>query len=160
VLAWRRRICRADLLGLLGTVGAFVPPVVVAVVADLTGPAGGLLFPTQNAVVAAGFCTLAWLVARGTRWPVAVAVWTGAAVGIAGVGLARLYLGLSSASGTVGSVLLGVLWTVVFVVAWATRDRAVRQHHDDGGTVGPGPEPPVAAAGPLPQGAPGRVDPC
>lgn len=127
VLAGRRRVVRADLLGLLGTVGAFVPPVVLAVVATLTRPAGGLLFPTQNAVVSAGFCTLAWLLARGTRWPVAVAVWTGAAVGIAGIGVARLYLGWSAASGTVGAVLLGVLWTVVFVVAWSTRDRLVRE---------------------------------
>ncbi|WBB82250.1 DedA family protein [Micromonospora sp. WMMD882] len=136
-LGWRRRVCRADLLGLLGTVGAFVPTVVVAVVADLTRPAGTSLFPTQNAVVSAGFCTLAWLLARGSRWPVAVAVWTAAAVGIAGVGLARLYLGLSSASGTVGSVLLGVLWTVVFVVAWATRARAVRAAAPPGGDSAP-----------------------
>jgi undecaprenyl-diphosphatase len=126
VLAWRRRTYRADLLGLLGTVGAFVPPVVLGVVADLTSPSEALLFPAQNAVVSAGLCTLAWLVARGARWPVAVALWTGAAVGIAAVGLARLYLGLSSASATVSSILLGVLWTVVFVVAWATRDRAQR----------------------------------
>lgn len=189
VLAWRRRVCRADLLGLVGSIGAFVPPVVLAVVADLTQPAGARLFPTQNAVVAAGFCTLAWLVSRGTRWPVAVAVWTGAAVGIAAVGVGRLYLGWSSASGTVGSVLLGVLWTVVFVVAWATRDRALRaagvapqgpvgsaeRHAGAGAAVAAGParpaprhpDPvagPVGAAeganGAVAQGTPGQVDPC
>ncbi len=73
VLAWRRHTYRADLLGLLGTVGAFVPPVVLAVVADVTAPSETLLFPTQVAVVSAGFCTLAWLLARGPggrwRWP-------------------------------------------------------------------------------------------
>ena len=42
------------------------------------------------------------------------------------VGAARLYVGWSTASETVTSVLLGVLWTAVFMVAWATRDRAVR----------------------------------
>ena len=36
---------------------------------------------------------------------------------------ARLYVGWSTASETVTSVLLGVLWTMVFMVAWATRDR-------------------------------------
>ncbi|GLY20489.1 hypothetical protein Misp04_02210 [Micromonospora sp. NBRC 101691] len=144
VLAWRRHTYRADLLGLLGTVGAFVPPVVLAVVADVTAPSETLLFPTQVAVVSAGFCTLAWLLARGARWPVAVAWWTGAAVGVAGIGLARLYLGLSSASGAVSSALLGVLWTVVFVVAWATHDRAQRAE-----ALPPAPRPPepVAAGG-------------
>jgi membrane protein DedA with SNARE-associated domain len=127
VLAWRNRPWRADLLSVLGTVGAFVPLVVLAVVAELTGPDGGEVAPlsTQNAVVAASFCTLAWLVSRSARWPVAVAAWTAAAAGVLGIGGARLYLGLETASGTAAAVLLGVLWTVVFMVAWATRDRAV-----------------------------------
>ncbi|MGK5741782.1 DedA family protein [Micromonospora sp. URMC 103] len=129
VLAWRSRPWRADLLGLVGTVGAFVPLVVLAVAADLAGSAGsgpdGILFPTQNAVVTASFCTLAWLLSRGARWPRAVAAWTAAAAGVVCLAGARLYLGLSTASGTVAAVLLGVLWTVVFMVAWATRDRAV-----------------------------------
>ncbi|MGK5672625.1 DedA family protein [Micromonospora sp. URMC 106] len=129
VLAWRNRPWRADLLSVVGTVGAFVPLVVLAVVVDLTGPgtdgrdAG--LFPTQNAVVAASLCTLAWLLSRGARWPVAVAAWTGAAAGVVGIVGARLYLGLSTASGSATAVLLGVAWTALFVVAWATRDRAV-----------------------------------
>ncbi|MFC4020163.1 DedA family protein [Micromonospora sp. GCM10011542] len=132
VLAWRNRPWRADLLSVVGTAGAFVPLVVLAVVAELTGSPGtgpdggeGVLFPTQNAVVAASFCTLAWLLSRGARWPVAVAAWTAAAAGVLGVGGARLYLGLDTASGTAAAVLLGVLWTAVFMVAWATRDRAV-----------------------------------
>ncbi|MFF5179843.1 DedA family protein [Micromonospora sp. NPDC000316] len=127
VLAWRNRPWRADLLSVVGTVGAFVPLVVLAVVAELTGPAGNeTRFPTQNAMVAASFCTLAWLVSRSAHWPVAVTAWTVAAAGVLGVGGARLYLGLDTVSGTAAAVLLGVLWTVVFVVAWATRDRAMR----------------------------------
>ncbi|MET8044601.1 DedA family protein [Micromonospora sp. NPDC005215] len=132
VLAWRSRPWRADLLSVVGTVGAFVPLVVLAVAAEVTGahgttPGGGEVAPlsTQNAVVAASFCTLAWLVSRSARWPVAVAAWTAAAAGMLGIGGARLYLGLDTASGTAAAVLLGVLWTVVFIVAWATRDRAV-----------------------------------
>ncbi|MFC5927645.1 DedA family protein [Micromonospora vulcania] len=143
VLAWRNRPWRADLLGVVGTVGAFVPLVVLAVVAELTGspgaaPDGGeaVPFPTQNAVVAASFCTLAWLLSRGTRWPRAVAAWTVAAAGLLGVGAARLYLGLATASETVAAVLLGVLWTVVFVVAWATRDRAIRDREQPVDPVG------------------------
>ncbi|PZG21304.1 phospholipid phosphatase [Micromonospora craterilacus] len=125
VQAWRHRPWRADLLSVVGTIGAFVPLVVLALVADLTGGGRMVLFSTQNAVVTASLCTLAWLLSRGARWPVAVAAWTTAAVGVIGVGGARLYLGMSTASGTVGAVLLGAAWTAVFMVAWATRDRAV-----------------------------------
>ncbi|MGR6321003.1 DedA family protein [Micromonospora soli] len=128
VLAWRHRPWRADPLSVVGTAGAFVPLVVLAVVADLTGPGGPAvsteLLPTQNAVVTASFGTLAWLLSRGARWPVAVTVWTGALAGVVAVGGARLYLGWSTASGTATSVLLGAAWVTVFVVAWATRDRA------------------------------------
>ncbi|MET8232565.1 DedA family protein [Micromonospora sp. NPDC005298] len=140
VLAWR----------------AFVPLLVLAVVAELTGsPAAGpggresVPFPTQNAVVAASFCTLAWLVSRSARWPVAVAAWTAAAAGVVGVGGARLYLGLDTASGTAAAVLLGVLWTVVFVVAWATRDRAIRDR-----------EQPAEPVRTPPQGPRRPVEPC
>lgn len=126
VLAWRHRPWQADLLSVVGTAGAFMPLVVLAVVTDLTGPGGGaVVFPTQTAVVTASLCTLAWLVSRHARWPVAVAAWTAAAAGVVGLGGARLYLGFSTASGTAGSVLLGIAWTTVFMVAWATRDRAV-----------------------------------
>lgn len=143
VLAWRNRPWQADLLSVVGTVGAFVPLVMLAVVADLTGSgdARAVLSPTQNAVVTASLCTLAWLLARGVRWPVAVAVWTAAAVGIVSIGGARLYLGWSSASGTVTSVLLGVLWTAVFMVAWATRDRAVGNPTTPTGSVALGAHP-------------------
>ncbi|WP_200209829.1 DedA family protein [Micromonospora coerulea] len=136
VLAWRHRPWRADLLSVVGTVGAFAPLVVLAVVADLTGSGGSgdaVLFPTQNAVVTASLGTLAWLLSRGARWPVAVAAWTVAVAGVVAIGGARLYLGWSTASGTATSVLLGMAWTAVLMVAWATRDRAVgdRRAADD-----------------------------
>ncbi|MEQ4304325.1 DedA family protein [Plantactinospora sp. B6F1] len=129
VVGWRTRPWRVDLLSVLGTVGAFVPLLVLVLVTDVTGPTSSApvrLLPAQNAVVAASFCTLAWLLARQSRWPMAVAAWTVAAVGVVTIGAARLYVGWSSASETVTSVLLGVLWTAVFIVAWASRDRAVR----------------------------------
>ncbi|WP_347405096.1 DedA family protein [Micromonospora sp. WMMD1082] len=125
IQAWRHRPWRADLLSVVGTIGAFVPLVVLAAVADLAAGGRVVLFSTQNAVVTASLCTLAWLLSRGARWPVAVAAWTVAAAGVVAIGGARLYLGLSTASGTVGAVLLGAAWTAVFMVAWATRDRAV-----------------------------------
>ncbi|MEV4714790.1 DedA family protein [Micromonospora sp. NPDC049374] len=125
VQAWRQRPWRADLLSVVGTVGAFVPLVVLAAVADLAAGGRVVLFSTQSVVVTASLCTLAWLLSRGARWPVAVAAWTVAAAGVVTIGGARLYLGLSTASGTVGAVLLGAAWTAVFMVAWATRDRAV-----------------------------------
>ncbi|MCX4471109.1 DedA family protein [Micromonospora sp. NBC_01655] len=156
VLAWRQRPWRADLLSVVGSVGAFLPLVVLAVVTDLTAPgraASGeqesALFPTQNAVVAASLCTLAWLLSRGARWPVAVAAWTVAAAGVSAIGGARLYLGLSS--GTVTSVLLGSAWTALFMVAWATRDRAA------GGGGGPGAATPEA--GPPPAADDGLTPP-
>jgi undecaprenyl-diphosphatase len=128
-LGWRTRAWRADLLSVVGTVGAFVPLVLLALVADLTrvgAQSRGGSFPAQSAVVTASLCTLAWLIARRTRWPLAVTIWTAAAIGIVSIGAARLYVGWNTASEAVTSVLLGVLWTAVFMVAWATRDRAVR----------------------------------
>ena len=104
-----------------------MPLVVLAVVADLTrpdAPVSGLL-PTQNAVVAASFCTLAWLFGRYSPWPVAVAGWT--VPRSASSGLRRPALpGLEHRERDRASVLLGVMWTVVFMVAWSTRDRAAR----------------------------------
>ncbi|WFE41338.1 DedA family protein [Micromonospora sp. WMMD998] len=147
VVARRHRPWRADLLSVVGTVGAAVPLVLLVVVADLTGPHRVRdLFPTQNVVVTASFGTLAWLLSRGARWPIGVAVWTAAAAGVVSVTGARLYLGWSTASGTVSSVLLGVAWTTVFVVAWATRERVVAG--EDTGPPGPaGDESGPSAAG-------------
>ncbi|KAB1908263.1 DedA family protein [Micromonospora sp. AMSO31t] len=166
-VAWRSRPWRADLLSVLGTVGAFVPLVVLVVVAGLTGPGGpdGApdLPPTQNAVVTASFGTLAWLLSRGARWPVAVAVWTGALAGVVAVTGARLYLGWSTASGTATSVLLGAAWVTVFVVAWGTRDHAVGGDDPPPGPEGPatGDAPPRPRASRPASRVPRRpVDPC
>ncbi|MFB6397299.1 VTT domain-containing protein, partial [Polymorphospora sp. 2-325] len=163
---WRTRAWRDDLVGVVGTVGAFVPPVLVALVADLTildessagGPLPAALLPGQNAVASASLCTLAWLLSRRARWPVAVAAWTGAAVGVVTVAGARLYVGWSTASETVTSVLLGVLWTAVFMIAWATRDRAVRKPDGATGTgaVGTGAVG-IASAGAGPAGSGGPL---
>jgi membrane protein DedA with SNARE-associated domain len=161
VLGWRTRAWRADLVTVVGSVGAFVPLVVLAAVADLTQPdaradapgAPVMLFPSQIAVVTAGLCTLAWLLARQARWPMAVASWTVAAVGIVVIGGARLYVGWSSASETVTSVLLGVLWTVVFMVAWSTRKRTV----DSAPARAPG-RAPRSAAPDGGRGAPGDTE--
>ncbi|WP_083802203.1 DedA family protein [Micromonospora sp. ATCC 39149] len=145
--AWRQRSCpgrggpvsRAAPLDVVGTVGAFLPLVVLGVVADVVAPGRlasgeeGVLFATQHAVMAASLCTLAWLLSRGARWPVAVAVWTAAAAGVGTIGGARLYLGQGTASSTVTSVLLGVTWTALFMVAWATRERAVGAAGPTGG---------------------------
>ncbi|GAA1857704.1 DedA family protein [Asanoa iriomotensis] len=130
VLAWRHRSWRGDLVTVIGTAGAFVPLVLLAVISDVTR-AGALtpasssvsgLFPSQNAVITAGFCTLAWVLSRGRRWPLRVTLWTVAAAFIVSLSGARLYLGWSLASETATSVLLGVMWTLFFMVAWASRD--------------------------------------
>jgi hypothetical protein len=139
--------------------------VVLVVVAGLTGPGGPDaapdLRPTQTAVVTASLGTLAWLLSRGARWPVAVAVWTGALAGVVAVTGARLYLGWSTASGTATSVLLGAAWVTVFVVAWATRDHAVGEAPPgaDGAPTGDGPPRPRASR-PASRVPRRPVDPC
>jgi undecaprenyl-diphosphatase len=141
VLAWRRRAWRRDLVSLLGSAGAFLPLVILAVVdewllADAAGGEPGRAFlPTQSTIVTASLCTLAWLIGRNVRWLWAVTAWTAAAVGVVTVVGARVYLGWTYASEAVTSVLLGVLWTAVFMVAWATRDRAAGRA--GGGRAGP-----------------------
>jgi undecaprenyl-diphosphatase len=130
ILGWRARAWRGDLISLLGTVGAFLPLVVLALAAnrlwpDPVGGADGRGFlPTQGIIVTASMCTLAWLIGRQVGWLWAVTAWTGAAVVVVVVVGARMYLGWTYASEAVTSVLLGTLWTSVFMVAWATRDRA------------------------------------
>jgi len=113
----------------IGTAGAVLPLLVLALVAENLSWAAPVLqrhFPTQNTVATASLCTLAWLLTRRTHWPRIVTAWTAAAVAVVTVSSARLYLGASPASGVVTSVLIGVLWTMVFVVAWTTRDRAAQ----------------------------------
>jgi undecaprenyl-diphosphatase len=122
-----RDAARGDLVTVIGTAGAVLPLLVLALVAENLSWAGPVMqtrFPTQNTVATASLCTIAWLITRRTHWARIVAAWTGAAVAVVTVSGARLYLGASPASAVVTSVLIGVLWTMVFVVAWATRDRA------------------------------------
>lgn len=121
-LGWRTRAWRGDLVSLIGTAGAFLPLVVLAATERALLPER--YFLTQQAVVTASLCTLAWLVSQRTRWPAAVAAWTAAGVLLVTVSAARLYVGWNTASQLVTSVLLGALWTAVFMVAWRTRDRA------------------------------------
>lgn len=125
---------RSDLVGLAGTAGGFLPLLILALVAGLTGgdPAAGPadpaapagMFSTQTALATAALSTLAWLLARHARWPRAVAVWTAAVLGVVVLTSARLYLGWNTASESATAVLLGALWPVVFMIAWVTRHRA------------------------------------
>jgi undecaprenyl-diphosphatase len=111
---------------LVRVVGAVVPLLVLALVVENLSWAAPVLqtrFPTQHTVATASLCTLAWMITRHTHWPRIVAAWTGAAVAVVTVSAARLYLGANPASAVVTAVLIGVLWTMVFVVAWATRHR-------------------------------------
>ncbi|MBO0870189.1 MAG: DedA family protein [Micromonosporaceae bacterium] len=126
-LNWRSRVWRADLLGVLGTVGAFIPLVLISLATNWAGPAstGPVpgFFPNQTAVVCASLGMLAWLLGRRFGWAAGAAAWTGAAGGAILVGAARMYLGWSWPSQTIAAMLLGGLWVLVFVVAWHTRDR-------------------------------------
>jgi membrane protein DedA with SNARE-associated domain/membrane-associated phospholipid phosphatase len=128
---------RADVLGVLGTVGAFIPLLILAAATELVGDgrprvvpdqgeviAGEVVYANQVTLVTASVGLVAWLVARRfRRWGVAVACWTAAVGVVVLVSAARLYLGWNWPSEVVASVLLGSGWVTVFVVAWRTRDR-------------------------------------
>jgi membrane protein DedA with SNARE-associated domain len=138
VLNRRPERWRADLLGVLGTVGAFIPLVILALAADWAGvPSAGEpgFFANQASLATASLGLIAWFVTRWQRgWTVAVSAWMlacGLVVLICG---ARLYLGLSMPSELAASVLLGGLWVIIFAVAWRTRDR-VRAEGDETGLV-------------------------
>lgn len=138
VLNWRSRVWRADLTGVLGTVGAFVPLVIITLVTDWERPASAApkpgFLPNQTAVVAASLGMLAWLLSRRFGWRLAVPAWT-AAVGLAiVVGAGRVYVGWSWPSEVVASTLLGALWVLVFMVAWHTRDRVRAGEPDRSGS--------------------------
>ncbi|HEX6870438.1 MAG TPA: VTT domain-containing protein [Micromonosporaceae bacterium] len=118
---------RADLLGVVGTVGAFIPLVILAVSADWVRPAsvdGAGLFPNQVTLVTASTGMLAWLLTRrGVPWAGRVAAWMVTIGVVILVSAARLYVGWNWPSEILASILLGSLWVVVFAVAWRTRDR-------------------------------------
>jgi undecaprenyl-diphosphatase len=117
-------------LGVVGTIGAFIPLVILAVAADFARPARADLpgdqglFANQVTLVTASVGLVAWLLTRQPlRWGWRVAAWTVAVGVVLLVGAARLYLGWNWPSEIVASVLLGAAWVVVFAVAWRTRDR-------------------------------------
>jgi membrane protein DedA with SNARE-associated domain/membrane-associated phospholipid phosphatase len=136
VLSWRRAgDRRRTLMGAIASAGMFVPLVILALAADWLGPERGSgIFPGQVTLVTASLGLLAWLLGRRLPWAGAVAVWTGAVAGVVLVAGARLYLRWSWPSEVLGAVLLGALWTLVFAVAWHTREQ-VRQ-----GEAEPAPE--------------------
>jgi membrane-associated phospholipid phosphatase len=121
----RPRTWRADLLGVLRTVGAVVPLLILALAADWARPAGpaGALLPDQVTLVTASLGMLAWLLAPRLPWGAAVAAWIVAFGGVVLVGGARMYVGRDWPSEIVASALLGALWVLLFAVAWRTRDR-------------------------------------
>jgi undecaprenyl-diphosphatase len=121
----RPRAWLTDLLGVLGTAGAFVPLLILALAADWVRPdvAPHAVLPNQVTVVTAGFGMLGWLLARRVPWAVAIVVWLVAFGGVLLTVGASLYLGRAWPSELVGSVLLGSLWVLVFAIAWHTRDR-------------------------------------
>jgi undecaprenyl-diphosphatase len=119
----RPRAWRTDLLGVLGTVGAFVPLLVLALAAEWARSDGAAwsLFTDQAMVVTASLGMLAWLLTRRLRWAAAVPVWFVAIGAVLLTALASLYVGRAWPSEVLASVLLGALWVLVFVVAWQTR---------------------------------------
>ncbi|GAA5191948.1 hypothetical protein GCM10023322_50470 [Rugosimonospora acidiphila] len=148
-LNWRSRVWRVDLVGVLGTGGAFLPLVIISLAADWerapqATPRPGF-FPNQTAVVAASLGMLAWLLSRRFGWRIAVPAWTAAAGLVFVVGAARVYVGWSWPSEVIASTLLGGLWLMVFVIAWHTRDRVRAGTVDTPGTPG--------TSGPAPVGA-------
>jgi membrane protein DedA with SNARE-associated domain/membrane-associated phospholipid phosphatase len=123
----RTRTWRADLVGVLGSAGAFIPLLILGLATDWVGspvsePVASV-FPNQTAIVTASLGMLAWLVARRAGWRVGVAAWLTAVAGALLVAVGRVYLGWSWPSQSVASVILGWLWVLVFVIAWRTRDR-------------------------------------
>lgn len=125
VLSWRRAgDRRRTLVDALASAGMFVPLASLALVSDWLGPErGSPVFPGQVTLVTACLGLLAYLLGRRLPWPAAVGVWTGAVAGVVVVGAARLYLRWSWPSEVFGGVLLGALWTLVFAVAWHSRER-------------------------------------
>jgi len=144
-LNWRVRIWRADLIGVLGTGGAFLPLAMIALATNwergIGAPASPVgAFGNQAAVASASAGMLAWLLSRRFGWRWAVAAWTSALGLVVIVVSARVYVGWSWPSEAVASTLLGGLWVLVFMVAWHTRDRVRAQNAD------PEPAIPVSAA--------------
>jgi undecaprenyl-diphosphatase len=121
---------RADVLGVVGTVGAFIPLLILAVATEfarpdrLDVPGGQGLFANQVTLATAAVGLVAWLLTRQQLpWGARVTAWTTAVGLVVVIGAARLYLGWNWPSEVVASILLGGAWVIVFAVAWRTRDR-------------------------------------
>jgi undecaprenyl-diphosphatase len=121
---------RSDVLGVVGTIGAFIPLVILAVATDFARPGRSDVpgeqapFANQITLATASLGLVAWLLTRQPLgWGGRVASWTAAVGVVLVIGAARLYLGWNWPSEVVASVLLGAAWVVVFAVAWRTRDR-------------------------------------
>lgn len=131
---WRGRVWRTDLIGVLGSVGAFIPLLVIALATRWAGEetprrVAGLL-PNQTTVVTVALCLMAWLLSRQFRWAISVGAWTAAVVGMVLTGAARVYVGASSSSEAIASIVLGVLWVLMFVVAWQTRCHVIAEQQE------------------------------
>ncbi len=121
IRGFRTRRWHRGLVTIVGTAGAFLPLVVLTVIAREAAPDAGTtasFLTTQTAVGTASICTLTWLLTRTARWGWAVTGWTLAAGLIALLGAARLYVGFDTASSLASAMLLGGLWAALFMLAW------------------------------------------
>jgi len=152
----RPRDWGSDLLGLLGTMGTFIPLLILAIASDWgRSTVPHALLANQVTVVTAGLGMLAWLIGRRTPWAVAVVGWVVAVGAVVLVTSASLYSGRGWPSEIAVSLLMGSLWVLVFVVAWHTRARLQTAPPADIPPADPGPDPgparePHSVAGPRP----------
>ena len=104
---------------------------------DALAAAEGHAFPSAHAATAAAvFGVLAYLCAARLRpWSVRVAVWAGAVVLTALVGISRIYLGVHWTTDVIGGWTFGVVWLAIVVAGWAV---FARHRGDWPGVPGPG----------------------
>ena len=133
-IAWRSwtpaivlSVTGAGVIGLTivfkAVLGRARPPLAEAVAA-----ADGFGFPSGHAATAAAVCgAAAWLCSTRMRsWRARTAVWAGAAMLTALVGISRVYLGVHWTTDVIGGWFFGILWMAVVISAWAAFGR-VRQ---------------------------------